>query len=216
MSTPSNPTGASGADDATTARAAAAGAVPFGLAGYEGYLKVHRGEIVAVAILGIVLGLVALFWPSGTLLTVAIIFGSFLVASGIVRITSAFVIPGLDTGMRWLTGILGLIVTIAGVLALANPFGSLIIIAFVIGIGWIAGGIADIVAGVRHTTSPRWLAFVSGVVSILAGITMFILPAFALQAFLFIGAMLLIAVSVTTLLTLPRSPKKAARAAAGA
>lgn len=214
MSTSRNPAGTSGAADTSASRDAAASTAPFGVAGYVGYLKVHRGEIVAVAILGIVLGLVALFWPSGTLLTVAIVFGSYLVASGIVRITSAFIVPGLDTGMRWLTGILGLIVTIAGVLSLANPFGSLIIIAFVIGIGWIAGGIADLVAGVRHTTSPRWLAFVSGVVSILAGITMFVLPAFALQAFLFIGAMLLIAVSVATLLTLPRSPKKAAKDAA--
>jgi len=175
---------------------------------------VHRGEIVAVAILGVLLGLAALFWPSGTLLTVAIIFGSYLVASGIVRTTSAFVVPGLDPGMRWLTGILGLIVTIAGVLSLPNPFGSLIIIAFVGGIGWIARGIAGLVAGVRHTTSPRWFAFVGGGVSILAVIAMFLLPAFALRAFQFIGAMLLIALSVATLLTLPRSPKKAAKAAA--
>lgn len=169
-----------------------------------GILQVHRGEIVAVAVVGVVLGLIAIFWPEASLLTVALIFGIYLVVSGIKRITAAFIVPQLSTGMRWLTGLIGLLVTATGIVALANPYGSLIVLAWVIGIGWIAEGLIDIVVGVRAITSPRWLAFVSGTVSILAGIAMFVLPAFALQTFLFIGAFLLIAVSVTTLLTLPR------------
>ena len=167
-------------------------------------LQVHRGEIVAVAVIGVILGLVAIFWPEASLLTVALIFGTYLVISGIKRITAAFIVPQLTAGMRWLTGLIGLLVTVTGILALANPYGSLIVLAWVIGIGWIAEGLIDIIAGVRSITSPRWLAFLSGTVAILAGIAMFVLPAFALQTFLVIGAFLLIAVSLTTLLTLPR------------
>lgn len=170
----------------------------------SGILQVHRGEIVAVAVVGVGLGLIALFWPRASLLTVALIFGTYLVVSGIKRITAAFIVPHLTTGMRWLTGLIGLLVTATGIVALANPFRSLIVLAWVIGIGWLAEGLIDIVIGARAITSPRWLAFVSGAVSIIAGIAMFVLPAFALQTFLFIGAFLLIAVSVTTLLTLPR------------
>ncbi|QHO71199.1 HdeD family acid-resistance protein [Marisediminicola antarctica] len=170
----------------------------------SGILQVHRGEIVAVAVVGVGLGLIALFWPQGSLLTVALIFGTYLVVSGIKRITAALIVPQLTTGMRWLTGLIGLLVTATGIVALANPYRSLIVLAWVIGIGWIAEGLIDIVIGARAITSPRWLAFVSGAVSILAGIAMFVLPAFALQTFLVIGAFLLIAVSVTTLLTLPR------------
>ena len=172
-----------------------------------GVFRIHRGELIAVAIIGIVLGVIALLWPGVSLLTVAVIFGSYLIASGIFRITAAFVADGLTTGLRWLTGIMGLLVIVAGVICLANPFQSLIVLAFVIGIGWIAEGIVDVMSGVRGAITPRWLGFVSGIVSILAGIATFLLPAFALVTFVIFGAVLLIVVSVTTLLTLPRKRK---------
>lgn len=178
-----------------------------------GVRRIHRGELIAVAVIGILLGAIALIWPDATLLTVAIIFGSYLIVSGIFRITAAFVAERLSTGLRWLTGIMGLLVIVAGIICLANPFQSLVVLAFVIGIGWIAEGIVDLMAGIQGTVTPRWLAFVSGTVSILAGITVFVLPVLAVAAFVTIAAVLLIAVSITTLLTLPRSHTTAARTA---
>jgi len=178
-----------------------------------GIHKLHRGELIAVAVIGILLGAVALIWPDATLLTVAIIFGSYLVVSGVFRITAAFLAEGLSTPLRWLTGLMGLLVVVAGILCLADPFQSLVVLAFVIGIGWIAEGIVDVMAGFERTVAPRWLAFVSGSVSILSGITMFVLPVLAVAAFVTVGAVLLIAVSVTTLLTLPRSRTSRARTA---
>jgi uncharacterized membrane protein HdeD (DUF308 family) len=178
-----------------------------------GVLKIHRGELIAVAILGIILGVIALVWPGATLLTVAVIFGIYLIASGIFRITAAFVADGLTTSLRWLTGIMGLLVIVAGVICLANPFSSLVVLAFVIGIGWIAEGVIDVMSAVRGAIRPRWFGFVSGVVSILAGIATFVLPAFAIVTFVIFGGVLLIVVSVTTLLTLPRKRRDAGVAA---
>jgi uncharacterized membrane protein HdeD (DUF308 family) len=169
-----------------------------------GLIRIHRGELVAVAIIGIVLGVIGILWPGVTLLTVAIIFGSYLIASGVFRVTAALVADRLGTGLRWLTGFLGLIVIIAGIICLANPFQSLVVLAFVIGIGWMAEGVVDIVAAVRGTGTPSWLGWVSGVVSVLAGIIVFVLPALAIATFVLVASILLIAVSVTTLLTLPR------------
>lgn len=178
-----------------------------------GFLKIHRGELVVVAVIGVILGLIGLFWPGTTLLTVAVIFGSYLIVSGIFRITAAFVADALSTSLRWLTGIMGLVVIIAGIICLANPFGSLVVLAFVIGIGWIAEGIVDVMSAVRGAFRPRWLGLVSGAVSILAGIVTFVLPAFAVVTFVTIGAILLIVVSVTTLLTIPRKRSTPSRAA---
>lgn len=175
-----------------------------------GMLRVHRGELIAVSIIGIVLGAIGLVFPGATLLTVAILFGSYLIASGIFRITAAFIAETLSTGLRWLTGIMGLLVIVAGVFCLANPFDSLIVLAYVIGIGWIAEGVIDIAGGVRKAVSPAWLAIVSGIVSIVAGIVTFVLPALAVTTFVLVGSILLIVVSVTTLLTLPRKQKSAA------
>ncbi|GAB3606814.1 hypothetical protein GCM10027413_22230 [Conyzicola nivalis] len=168
------------------------------------FISVHRGELVAVAVVGIVLGIIALVWPNATLVTIAIVFGIYLVVSGIFRITVAFLAHDSTTGMRWLTGILGLLVVAAGVYCLASPERSLIVLAFVIGFGWIAEGVIDIMAGIQGVVSPRWLALVSGVISIIAGIVTFTLPNLAVSAFLIFGAILLIVVSVSTLLTLPR------------
>jgi len=181
-----------------------------GSPGPGSFLLVHRGEVVAVAVVGLVLGIVALVWPDATLTTIAIIFGIYLVTSGIFRITVALLPHPGGTGLRWLSGILGLLVTAAGIFCLASPEKSLVVLAFVIGFGWIAEGIIDIMAGIQGAVSPRWLAIVSGVISIIAGIVTFTLPSLAVTAFLVFGAILLIVVSISTLLTLPRKSTVAA------
>lgn len=177
-----------------------------------GMLRIHRGELIAVSIIGIVLGFIAFVLPNVTLLTIAIVFGTYLILSGIFRITAAFVSHGIGTGLRWLTGILGLVIVAAGIIALARPFEGLIVIAYVIGIGWIAEGVIDIMSIGRRTGWGRWLGLLSGVLSIVAGIVTFLLPALALQTFVTIGAFLLIVVSASTLFTLPPAPKRAGSA----
>jgi uncharacterized membrane protein HdeD (DUF308 family) len=168
------------------------------------FLAIHRGEVVAVAIIGLVLGIIALVWPEATLVTIAIVFGIYLVSSGIFRITVALLSHDSTTSLRWLSAVLGILVVAAGVYCLASPERSLAVLAFVIGFGWVAEGVIDIMAGVQGVVSPRWLALVSGVVSIIAGIVAFLLPGLAIATFLLFGAILLIVVSVSTLLTLPR------------
>jgi uncharacterized membrane protein HdeD (DUF308 family) len=175
-----------------------------------GVLTIHRGQLVAVAVIGLILGLIGLFFPRATLLTVAILFGIYLVASGIFRFTAALVAQNLSTGARWLTGVLGILVVIAGIICLSNPFRALIVLAFVIGIGWVAEGILDLMAGIQGSVHPRWIAILSGVVSLVAGIIVFVLPAAGVATFVFIAAIMLIAVSLTTLLTLPRRAKTSA------
>ncbi len=174
-----------------------------------GMLKVHRSQLIVVAIVGVVLGLIGLVFPGATLLTVAIVFGIYLIASGIFRITAAFIADRLNPGLRWLTGILGVLIIVAGIFCLSNPFDALGILAIVIGFGWIFEGVIDFMSGLRGTVRPRWLGFVSGIVSIAAGVAMFVLPAAGITSLVLIGSVLLIVVSATTLLTLPRGQKAA-------
>jgi uncharacterized membrane protein HdeD (DUF308 family) len=172
-----------------------------------GVLALHRGQLLTVAIIGIILGLIGLFFPTIALLFVAIVFGIFLVASGIFRINAALLTHSLPTGIRWLSALLGLLIVAAGVICLADPFGTLIVLAYLIGIGWIAGGISDVMAAVQGSVRPRWFGWVSGFVSILAGIVMFVLPATGLRTFVLIGSILLLVVSISSLLSTPRAPK---------
>lgn len=173
-------------------------------------LALHRGQLIAVAIVGLLLGLLGLILPTVALLFIAIVFGIYLVASGIFRINSALLMHNLSTGFRWLSGILGLLIVAAGVICLADPFRSLIVLAYLIGIGWIAAGLSDIMAALQGRVRRRWLGWTSGILAILAGIVVFVLPAAGLTAFVLIGSILLIVVSISTLLTIPSRPKAAA------
>lgn len=169
-----------------------------------------KGTLIAVSIIGIILGIIALVWPGATLLTIAILFGSYLVAVGLFRVIAAITANSFGGGLRWMLGILGVLVIIAGIICLANPFSSLVILALVIGFGWILDGIVDITAGAAgKTLGPRWLAILSGVVSVIAGIAVLMLPGLAIATFVLFGAILLIVVSATTLLTLPFRSRKA-------
>jgi len=167
-------------------------------------LNLHRGEVVAIAVVGLVLGVIALVWPGATLVTIAVVFGLYLLMSGLFRISVAIFSSTSGPFWRVLGAVLGVLLVGAGVYCLVNPGASLAVLAWVIGFGWIAEGVIDVMAGVQGLVSPTWLAIVSGVVSIVAGVVTFTLPALAIQSFLIFGAILLIVVSVTTLLTLPR------------
>jgi uncharacterized membrane protein HdeD (DUF308 family) len=171
-------------------------------------LALHRGQLLALSIIGIVLGLIGLLIPTFALLFIAIVFGIFLVASGIFRINAALLTHSLPPGIRWLSALLGVLIVAAGVICLADPFGTLIVLAYLIGIGWIAGGISDIMAAIQGSVRPRWFGGVAGAISIIAGIVMFVLPATGLKTFVLIGSILLLVVSVSALLNTPRAPKK--------
>ncbi len=175
-------------------------------------LALERGFVIASAITAIVLGITALIWPGATLLTVALLFGAFLVVTGIFRLVIAFTSTSLGAGLRWFVGIMGALVVVAGVFALANPLLSLEILAYVIAFGWIFDGIAAIVAGVQGRSAlPRWLAIVSGVVSIIAGGVMLFLPALGIATLVLVGGWILIAIGIATFFSLP--PKATAEAA---
>jgi uncharacterized membrane protein HdeD (DUF308 family) len=170
-------------------------------------LALHRGQLIAVSIAGIILGLIGLFFPTGTLLFIAIVFGIFLVASGIFRINAALITHNLPAGIRWLSAILGLLIVAAGVICLADPFQSLIVLAYLIGIGWIAAGISDVMAAIQGSIHPRWFGWVAGLIAVLGGIVMFVLPALGLTTFLIWASAILIVVSVSALLSTPRAAK---------
>lgn len=173
----------------------------------------ERGFVIASAISAIALGIAALVWPGATLVTVALLFGAYLVVSGIFRLVVAFTSDSLSTGIRWLVGIMGVFIIIAGIIALNNLAQSLLVLAFVVGFGWIFDGVAAIAGGITGRTAlPRWLAIVSGVISIIGGIVVFTLPGLAIVTFLIFGGWILIAIGIATLFSLP--PKKGAAAAA--
>ncbi|MBJ7289634.1 DUF308 domain-containing protein [Williamsia sp.] len=164
-----------------------------------------RAGLISTSVLGIVLGIIALVWPGPTLLVVAVLFGISLILTGAYRLSIAFSAKGLPTGLRVVFGVVGAIILIAGVLCLFDPAESLVLLAIVIGVGWIFQGVHDLMSDRAGTHNvPRWVLVLSGAISIIAGIVVITLPGLAIGTFITFGAILLIVVSVVNLLTLPR------------
>ena len=164
-----------------------------------------RTALIITSIVGIVLGIVAILWPGPTIVVVAILFAISLIIAGIFRIYQAFAASFLSTGTRVLLGIVGAIVLIAGSVAVFSPGDALWLLAVFIGIGWIFQGVADLYGAVTKSGhSPTWFLILSGIISVIAGIVMIILPVFSLEVLTWVGGIMLVALSIATLLTLPK------------
>lgn len=174
-----------------------------------------RTSLIVTSIVGIVLGIVAIVWPGPTILVVAILFAISLIMTGVFRVYQAFAASFLGTGTRVLLGIIGLIILVAGVIALFSPGDALWLLAVFIGIGWIFQGFSDLYAAITKSGhSPTWYLIVSGIVSVIAGIVMLILPVFSLEVLTWVGGIMLVAISIATLLTLPKKVEGPAAPAA--
>ncbi|NQX37194.1 HdeD family acid-resistance protein [Herbiconiux sp. VKM Ac-2851] len=167
---------------------------------------VERGWIIAVSVLAILLGVIAFLIPRATLLTVAIVFGIYLIASGTFRLVTAFTTARLPGWVRWLTGLLGALILVAGILCLSNPWESLTVLGIVIGLGWIFDGVASIASRSGRTDKRRWLPVTAGIAAIIAGVLAMIMPIIALAAFVTVTAILMILIGVATLFLLSVGP----------
>lgn len=167
-------------------------------------IRLERGWLIAIAVIALVLGLTGLFFPGASLLTIAIVFGVYLIAVGVYRLTSAFT-PGAASGpVRLFTGLIGVLVLITGIMALSNPFGTIFALGVVIGIGWILEGVAHLalLSSSRSGRKP-WQLVVGAIVDIVAGIVMLILPGSGVAALVLIGSVTLLVLAVVALLNLP-------------
>lgn len=164
-----------------------------------------RAALIGTAVVGIVLGLVAVIWPGATALVLSVLFGISLIVFGILRIAQAAAATLLPTGWRVIIGVLGALVALIGLISLLSPANSFYLLAAFIGIGLIFQSVADLSAGFSGSThAPRAWLLASGVIGLLAGIAMIALPHVAFTAFVWASGIMLIAASVASLLTLPK------------
>lgn len=156
-----------------------------------------RTSLLLTGILALALGLAAFVWPGATLFTISLLFGIYLVVTGALRLIIAVRTRELPTALRWFVAVLGIAVLVAGVLTILNPFASLEVIAYIIGIGWIIDGIAGLFGGMPDADLlPRGLAIAVCVISIVAGIVILLLPRAAVLTFLITGAAFLVAIGI--------------------
>ncbi|WP_431277107.1 HdeD family acid-resistance protein [Leifsonia poae] len=180
-----------------------------------------NGVRTALGISGVaavILGIVLLVWPVKTLAVLAIFLGIYFVIAGVMRLALGIFSKGISGGMRTLNIVLGVLLVIAGIIALKNvtvAATTLVIFAIAfIGVGWIIEGIMSIAESSRASSSG-W-AIASGIISILAGIVVLFLPASSAVFLVFFASVALIvlgAIGIWRAFTFGRDALKATSAA---
>jgi len=144
------------------------------LAGAE--LKRVRWALGINGVLSIALAVVILIWPGISLFALAIVFGAFTAANGVVGLISAIRAPAVS-GRGWL--VLSSLVSIAfGVAVLVRTDLSALALLYVVGAYAISLGIITIGSGfwLPLDGGDRAMLALTGIVSILFGIVMFAKP----------------------------------------
>lgn len=139
--------------------------------------------------IAVIFGVLALVWPALTVLALAILFGVYALIDGIGAVVHT-VRPG-DRAHRWWYLAIGLLGIVAGVITLVWPGITIVALALVIGAWALVTGVAEIAAAIRlrRQITGEWVFIVAGVLSILAGILIFVHPiAGAFGIALLIGA----------------------------
>lgn len=174
----------------------------------------RRAGWVAAAV-ALLAGLFGLIFPEQALTFLSLLIGLYLIVSGITRIGTALTTRRLTGGLRLALGIVGALVVVAGVLVLNFQATALVFLVIVTGIGWIIDGIGYLVAAftVRDRDGLSAGAFaVPGVVLIVAGIVLLVVPVGALGGVLFLVSVLLVIIGALGLLLMGVATARARKA----
>ena len=155
----------------------------------------HWGLAVVMGVASIVLGILAIFYPGATIVTVAIFFAAWLFVSGIFEVVTSFTRDG-DTGSRVLHAIIGVLSIIVGWALLRTPFQSVEVFIFVLGIFWLVQGVMTFVAAFSQKQGRNW-RILSGLLGIIAGVIILTYPISSAVTLALIGGIWLVILGIT-------------------
>ncbi len=124
----------------------------------------------------VVFGLLLLFWPAPTLLTIIYIFGIFVLVEGVTAVVSGLR-PAQGAGVSWGLVIIGIIGILAGIAVFVWPTITGLIVLFIIAFWAMVAGVAAIIAGVSlRRATDEWLLIASGIVALFFGLILLFAP----------------------------------------
>jgi uncharacterized membrane protein HdeD (DUF308 family) len=165
-------------------------------------------------LLSVVLGVVILAWPEPSVVAAAVLFGVYLVVSGVAQVFLAFSLP-ISAGSRFLNLISGVASVSLGILAFRH-FGqgyAVLLLAIWVGVGFIFRGVSVTASAIAVPQFPgRGWAIFFGFIGIIAGFVVLAYPFDSIETLaLVVGACLIILgeVEVGTGVGMRRDVKKA-------
>ncbi|MET9542258.1 DUF308 domain-containing protein [Streptomyces sp. NPDC006553] len=157
--------------------------------------------LLFAGIASLVLGVMVLAWPEASLFVAGLLFGLFLLFSGVMQLVAAFG-THTTTALRVMAFISGALSILLGLLCFRGATQSILLLALWIGIGWLFRGITETLAAASDATMPArgWHVFL-GIVNALAGVVLIVSPLESARVLMVLGGIWLLAVGAVEIVT---------------
>jgi uncharacterized membrane protein HdeD (DUF308 family) len=167
--------------------------------------------VLLTGVASLILGVLVLLWPGASLFAAGILFGIYLLISGVFQLVAAFG-THRATSLRVLAFISGALSIVLGLFCFRGPMQSILLLALWIGIGWLIRGITQTLAAVHDQTMPArgWQIFL-GIVTFIAGIVLIDSPFRSVAVLTLVCGIWLVAVGVVEIITAIRMKGRADR-----
>lgn len=152
--------------------------------------------VLLMGVASVILGVLVLAWPGASLRVAGVLFGVYLLVSGIFQLVAAFGTHA-TAGMRVIGFISGALSVLLGLFCFRDAMESTLLLALWIGIGWLFRGITQTVAAASDPAMPTrgWQIFL-GVITALAGVVLIVSPFETLAVLTLVTGIWLIVVGV--------------------
>jgi uncharacterized membrane protein HdeD (DUF308 family) len=136
----------------------------------------HWWIFLVRGLVAIAFGLLALFYPAATLVTLILFYGVFALVDGVFAVVSA--IRGTGMGSRWWLALVGVLGIIAGLVTFFWPGITALALLTVIGVWALIYGIFEIIGAIRlrKEIDNEWLLLIHGVLAVLFGLMVLVRP----------------------------------------
>ena len=157
--------------------------------------------LLLIGILGVALGVIVLAWPGRTLLVAGVLFGIYLVVSGVGYVFAAF---GTHAGaaMRVLSFLTGVVSLVLGFFCFRDKLESVLLLALWVGIGWLFRGVTLLAAALSFDHIPaRGWQVLSGVIIVIGGGVLIISPLDSIAILTLVAGWWLIVIGIVDVIT---------------
>ena len=135
-------------------------------------LKSLSTSLIVRGILAVIVGIIALAWPSVTVLALVILFAVYAFMAAGLQAARAF--SSRNAGPVFGHLLLGLVDLAAGVIALAWPGPTALVLVLIVGVWAIIAGLAEIAAAFGHgeAAGTRALFILGGLITVAFGVVL--------------------------------------------
>jgi uncharacterized membrane protein HdeD (DUF308 family) len=137
----------------------------------------HWWVFVLQGVLGIIFGIIAIVQPNIALVSLAYVFAAWAIISGVAYIAEGFRVAE-QRGTSWPFAVIGVLGIAAGVIAAVSPGITILTLVLLLGAWFVTQGVLEIYSAyrIRAEIDNEWILAAIGVLRVLAGIIILLMP----------------------------------------